>query len=57
MNPFVTLSPRADEELESILSYLETNFGILTAANCLDEIEKVCWNVAAFPFRVAAANP
>ncbi|MBI5917034.1 MAG: type II toxin-antitoxin system RelE/ParE family toxin [Bacteroidetes bacterium] len=54
MNPFVTLSVRADEELDAILTYLESNFGVGTAASCLDEIEKTCWGIAAFPFAFPA---
>ncbi len=56
MNPFVTISTRADEDLDSILAYLEASFGVLAAANCLDEIEKLCWDVAAFPFAFPAYN-
>lgn len=50
MNPLVTISPKADEELESILTYLEANFGVLATANCLDEIEKICWDIAVLLF-------
>lgn len=54
MNPFVTISPRADEELDLLLAYVEANFGVLAVANCLNEIEKLCWNIAAFPFSFPA---
>ncbi|MCF8244388.1 MAG: type II toxin-antitoxin system RelE/ParE family toxin [Saprospiraceae bacterium] len=54
MNPFVTISPKADEELDGILTYLEANFSVTAAANCLDVIEKICWDVAAFPFAFPA---
>ncbi len=50
MNPFVSLSPRAVDELNEILDYLEENFGVNSAANSLDEIEKISWKIAAFPF-------
>ncbi len=54
MNPFVTLSPRADEELELILAYLDNSFGINSAIKCIDNVEVICWQIAAFPFAFPA---
>ncbi len=54
MNPFVILSLRADEELEMILAYLNDRFGVDSAVKCLDDVETVCWQIAAFPFAFPA---
>lgn len=54
MNQFVSISPRANEELNQILTYLELNFGLESSIKCIDDIENVCWQIAAFPFAFPA---
>ncbi|MEZ4931151.1 MAG: type II toxin-antitoxin system RelE/ParE family toxin [Saprospiraceae bacterium] len=54
MNQFVTISPRANEELNHILAYLELTFGLESSIKCIEDVENICWQIAAFPYAFPA---